>query len=120
MISPITMIPALISIHPNAAPSGAGVVHGVSITPFPTMCNAIQVYAIIEFTTGTKINGIIIIGFNTIGKPKMIGSLILKIAGPIESLPKVRNSTDFALSSRIHNHKVAPPPPNVIIYDQNG
>ena len=28
MISPTTMIPALISIHPNAAPSGAGVVHG--------------------------------------------------------------------------------------------
>lgn len=50
----------------------------------------------------------------------MIGSLILKIAGPIESLPKVRNSTDFALSDRIHNHKVAPPPPNAIIYDQNG
>lgn len=50
----------------------------------------------------------------------MIGSLILKIAGPIESLPKVRNSTDFALSNRIHNPKVAPPPPNAIIYDQNG
>lgn len=50
----------------------------------------------------------------------MIGSLILKIAGPIEILPKVRNSTDFALSNRIHNHKVVPPPPNAIIYDQNG
>ena len=50
----------------------------------------------------------------------MIGSLILKIAGPIEILPKVRNSTDFDLSNRIHNHKVVPPPPNAIIYDQNG
>lgn len=38
----------------------------------------------------------------------MIGSLILKNAGPIESLPKVRNSTDLDLTNRIHNPKVAP------------
>lgn len=42
IIKPITMIAALKSIHPSAAPSGAGVVHGVSIIPFPTIWKAIK------------------------------------------------------------------------------
>lgn len=44
----------------------------------------------------------------------MIGSLILKIAGPIDNLPNVFNSTDFERSKRIHKPNVAPPPPSVI------
>lgn len=71
-------------------------------------------------TTGTNINGIIINGFNTIGNPKMIGSLILKIAGPIDKRPNVFNSLDLERVNKIHNPKVAPPPPKVITYDQNG
>ena len=71
-------------------------------------------------TTGTKINGIIINGFNTIGKPKIIGSLILKIAGPIDNFPKVFNYFDLERNNRIHNPNVDPPPPKQITYDQNG
>ena len=36
-------------------------------------------------------NGIIKIGFNTIGIPKINGSLMLKIAGPIANFPSVLN-----------------------------
>ena len=40
------------------------------------------------FTVGTNMNGIRIVGFNTIGKPNTIGSLIPKIPGTKASLPK--------------------------------
>lgn len=48
-------------------------------------------------------------GFNTIGKPKIIGSFILKIAGPIDSFPNVFNSADFKRSNNKHKPNVAPP-----------
>ena len=48
------------------------------------------------------------------GIPKIIGSLMLKIAGPIESFPSVFNSTDFDFNKRIHKPSVDPPPPKVI------
>ena len=59
--------------------------------------------------TGTKINGIIINGFKTIGKPKIIGSLILKIAGPIDNFPNVFNSADLDFYNKIQSPIVAPP-----------
>lgn len=34
--------------------------------------------------------------FNTIGVPKIIGSLILKMLGTIDNLPKLRSDSDFA------------------------
>ena len=63
-------------------------------------------------TTGDTMNGIIKIGFNTIGIPKINGSLMLNIAGPIANLPNVLNWLDFATNK--HNNaspKVAPAPP---------
>ena len=41
-------------------------------------------------TTGASINGINKIGFKTIGKPNITGSLILKIPGPRDKLATAR------------------------------
>ena len=41
-------------------------------------------------------NGIDKIGFRTIGVPKIIGSLMLKILGTMDNLPKLRNDFDLA------------------------
>ena len=50
----------------------------------------------------------------------MIGSLILKIAGPIDKRPNVFNSLDLERVNKIHNPKLAAPPPKLITYHQNG
>ena len=46
--------------------------------------------------------------------------MILKIAGPIDNFPNVFNSADLDLNNKIQSPIVAPPPPSVITYDQNG
>lgn len=58
-----------------------GVVQGIA-TPLVGGTNpmAIAMYVITHKTNGVMINGIAIIGFKTIGSPKMIGSFILKSA----------------------------------------
>lgn len=67
-----------------------GVVHGtidtVGIAIIPDVINTNVVNAKIP---GNKTNGIKKIGLKQIGVPKIIGSLILKIPGPIDILPKV-------------------------------
>ena len=68
----------------------------------------------IVFATGVKMNGIAINGFNTIGKPKMIGSLIPKIPAGRESFPRVFKRLDFAKKAiMITSANVDPPPPKL-------
>ena len=68
----------------------------------------------IVLITGHRINGIAIIGFNTTGKPKMIGSLIPKIPAGSERRPKVFIRFDLATKA-IKNTRpnVEPPPPKL-------
>ena len=100
---------------PKAAPTGAGVVQGVSTNPFPIHPKYINTYPEIALITGTKRKGIIIIGFKTNGVPKISGSLMLNNEGTIDSFPNCFIWTDLALSIRIANAKVDPPPPIAII-----
>ncbi len=60
---------------------------------------------------GEKTIGITYKGFNIIGKPKMIGSLILKILAGITSLRIALYFSDFANRVAIHNPNVFPAPP---------
>ena len=94
------------------APIGPGSVHGaLTLTSF-TNPNDVTVQAMIPFTIGAIINGGIKIGFNTIGVPKINGSLILKIAGINAVFPKVEPYFDFVLkASKIANPIVEPAPP---------
>lgn len=68
----------------NQPENPIGVVHG-KLTPvvLGIIPHNVARYDRIKFIIGTKINGIAIIGFNTIGKPKIIGSLIPNIPGTI-------------------------------------
>ena len=69
-------------------------------------------YATIAHTNGLIINGIINVGFNTIGAPKIIGSLILKHAGRNAVLPRFLAYADFDLNAiRIARPIVHPAPP---------
>ena len=66
-------------------------------------------------------NGMIIIGFNTIGKPKMIGSLIPKIPGTMLNLPNTLIRSDLQNSSiQITSDSVLPPPPKFVKKFENG
>ena len=59
-------------------------------------------------------NGIIIIGFSTIGRPKMIGSFIPNIPAGRDNLPKTFNLSDFAKNDIIITRpRVDPPPPKL-------
>ena len=79
-----------------------------------TILRAIQKYEIMMFTVGTNMNGISIVGFNTIGKPNTIGSLIPKIPGTKASLPKSVIRLDLQNNNiAINNDNVEPHPPNV-------
>ena len=71
-----------------------GVVQGILIPEeqIGTKFIAIAKYEITIFTVGTNTKGINNVGFNTIGNPKTIGSLIPKIPGTKESLPKFCNT----------------------------
>ena len=69
---------------------------------------------IIVFITGARINGITMITFNTIGKPKIIGSLIPKIPAGSAILPNVFRRLDFAINVIINTRpNVDPPPPKL-------
>ena len=70
------------------APIGPGSVQGAFTDTLDTSPAAVQMYATIAHTNGLIINGIINVGFNTIGAPKIIGSLILKHAGRNAVLPR--------------------------------
>ena len=63
---------------------------------------------------GTKINGIIIVGFNTIGNPNTIGSLIPKIPGTNDNFPNSVIRLDLQNNNiAIINDNVEPHPPKV-------
>ena len=65
-------------------------------------------------------NGIIIIGFKKIGKPKINGSLILNKDGINDNFPIVRNCFDLLVNAKNASPKVAPLPPIAIKFHQNG
>lgn len=92
-----------------------GVVHGSWIPDVIGMKpEMVARYAITVFAIGDRINGIIIIGFNTIGRPKMIGSLIPKIPAGRDSLPKTFILSDLAKNDIIITRpSVDPPPPKL-------
>ncbi|CRH72920.1 Uncharacterised protein [Chlamydia trachomatis] len=56
-------------------------------------------------------NGTIKMGFMTIGAPKMIGSLILKIPGTKDSLPSSFKYFDFENRNSTTSDNVDPAPP---------
>ena len=61
---------------------------------------------------GVSTNGMINAGFNTIGVPKITGSLMLKKPGPIDTRPTPRSCALFATSiTATRNANVAPDPP---------
>ena len=63
---------------------------------------------------GTSMNGIRIIGFNTIGRPNTSGSLIPKIPGINASLPNSLTRLERQKSSMaISRDRVEPQPPKV-------
>jgi hypothetical protein len=66
--------------------SPAGVVHGVLTTSLPQKPMVVMKYAKADVTKGASINGIARNGLSTTGRPKITGSLILKIAQGIASL----------------------------------
>ena len=71
-------------------------------------------YVVTHKTIGTLQNGIIIIGFKTIGIPKITGSLILNIAAGPDNLATVFNSGLFAPNQiETSNDNVAPVPPAI-------
>ena len=73
------------------------------------------------FITGTSKKGIKITGFNTIGKPKIIISLIPKIAGIMDNLPSCFIRSDLAIVViKSTSDKVEPPPPKLPKKSENG
>ena len=61
------------------------------------------------------------IGFNTTGKPKMIGSLIPKIPGTSESFPSYLIRFDLQKRTMmITRESVEPPPPKLVKKFENG
>ena len=71
----------------------------------------INAHATSPETAGEKTIGITYNGFNMIGNPKMIGSLILKIFAGITSFRIALYFSDFANKVAIHNPQVFPAPP---------
>ena len=67
-----------------------GVVHGAWIYIVPAKPMEVKKYAVMDVATGAKTNGIAINGFMTIGRPKTIGSLMLKMAQGSSSLAMER------------------------------
>src|SRR5699024_1713309 len=81
-----TIKPLISPPVPKYGIRGPGVVQG---TPYPNgFINPVLIakYPIKILTTGVNTKGIIIIGFKTIGKPKIMGSLILNIPGRNDNL----------------------------------
>ena len=66
------------------------------------------------FTVGTSMNGMSMSGFMTIGRPKMTGSLMLKMPGTRASLPSCLMRFDLQNSSiAMMSESVEPAPPKV-------
>eukprot|EP00828_Plagiopyla_frontata_P041090 TRINITY_DN5750_c0_g1_i1.p2 TRINITY_DN5750_c0_g1~~TRINITY_DN5750_c0_g1_i1.p2 ORF type:complete len:132 (+),score=0.33 TRINITY_DN5750_c0_g1_i1:327-722(+) len=90
----VEMICHTAPLHPliKKPENTGGVVQGM-FTPFVrgTRPMLITKQVRIAKITGVKMNGIIKIGFNTIGIPKINGSLMLNIPGPIANFPSVLN-----------------------------
>lgn len=63
------------------APTYPGNVQGAVTTTLDTKLALIANHETVAITIGATTNGIINIGFNTIGAPNIIGSFILNIAG---------------------------------------
>ena len=65
-------------------------------------------------TVGTTMNGMIMVGFSTMGRPKMIGSLMLKIPATRDSFPRELIRLDLQNSTMaITRDRVDPAPPKV-------
>ena len=94
------------------APIGPGSVQGELATTRLTSPMDVAIQAIKLFKSGAIINGMINLGFNTIGAPKIIGSLILNIDGINAVFPKALPYAERALkANKIANPNVAPEPP---------
>ena len=115
-ITKITACDNAIFHPPNKNPEIiAGHVHGTTTplnggtSPLPT-----TKYISIPTTVGVNTNGAKRNGFITIGALYIMGSLILKIDGKIESLPTVFKLFDLEKHINKFNVNVAPIPPIVI------
>ena len=62
-------------------------------------------------TIGERINGIVKVGFITIGAPKIIGSLILNRPGKKPIFPNSFKYADLDVKNKQTSAKVAPAPP---------
>lgn len=94
------------------APIGPGKVQGAVIVTALTNPNLVANQAIVAQAIGVKMNGIINVGFNTIGTPKITGSLMLKIDGVIIAFPSFEAYLDLAVkASKIASPIVQPDPP---------
>ena len=67
-----------------------------------------------QLTMGTIINGTIMMGLSTIGRPNIIGSLILKIPGINDIFARSRYSARLeAIKIANNNPNVIPEPPQL-------
>lgn len=65
-------------------PITGGVTHGGITVAAGTSPVDVAKYATVTKTIGVRINGINITGFKTIGRPNIVGSLMLKTPGAID------------------------------------
>src|SRR5690606_32458828 len=78
----------------QAAPTGAGAVHGTTEITRPIRSNFIAAHASTALTIGASRKGIKNTGFITIGVPKITGSLILKMLGTTLRRPMERRCAE--------------------------
>ena len=91
------------------------------MTTLSTKLSEVNIHAIVAQTIGTTINGMIKIGFKTIGVPKMTGSLMLNKDGTIHVFPKELAYLDLARNAiKIASPIVHPEPPIQINHWKNG
>lgn len=120
MIKATIRINALKSMVERKAPKILGICQDNIENVFPIIPADIQIYAIIQFTVETPTNGMMKIGFNINGKPKIIGSDIPKKAGTIPTFPTVLICLDLERTSKIAKAKQDPHPPITTKYTQKG
>ena len=108
----ITKIAAMIvqSVLIQAA-IGESTVNGNFATIIGIKLSFKKIYETVVITNGATMNGIARIGFMTIGAPKIMGSLILKSPGSIDSFPNCFKYLDFENIKRTTRANVAPDPP---------
>lgn len=93
------------------APIGAGNVQGGMVATRLIRSREKAIYVVVVQTMGTKTKGMNISGFITIGTPKTIGSLILKMPGTIEKRPTFFKYEDLEKHMRIARPMLVPDPP---------